>query len=70
MACVGERSQFFDLEFDPDECIDLALNPSYSSKIAEYRKLLGTIVDEDKVDREAREAQCKAMEEMGDLKTS
>ena len=62
---VGERSQFFDLQSDPDECNDLAQRPEYSKLVSEYQRILRGMVDEEKVSAEAKAAQDKAMEDLG-----
>lgn len=62
---VGERPQFFDLETDPDECNDLAGKTEYSKLISDYQSILRNMVDEEELDRESKEAQIKAMDDLG-----
>ncbi len=62
---VGERPQLFNLEDDPDECKDLALDPAYGDILSSLEKELRSITDPEKADREAVEAQEKVLEKMG-----
>ena len=46
---VNERPSLFNLKQDPHENIDLALKPEYSEILDEFKELLKTIVDPEKV---------------------
>jgi len=37
---AGELDEFYDLEKDPEELVNLAQNPEYAAKVAEYRQML------------------------------
>ena len=49
-----DRPSLFDMEADPKELNDLALNPSYSEIIKKFEAELNTILDPIKIAREAR----------------
>lgn len=62
---AGERPQLFNLKDDPDECHDLGQKEEYKNIISKMESELRKIVDIEKVDKEAIEAQAKVMEMMG-----
>lgn len=58
---VGYPSQLFDLESDPEELIDLAVNPAYSQALEDCRQCLYKICDPEEVDRRAKTRQAELL---------
>lgn len=54
---VGYRPELFDIELDPEETCDLALDPGYSDAVAQFERQLRVILDPETVDRQAKDAQ-------------
>ena len=54
---IGYRPELFDLTVDPEETSDLALDPGYAGLIAECEGELRKILDPERVDRRAKDAQ-------------
>lgn len=62
---VDERPQLFNIEEDPDELVDLALDPTYKTKLDEMEEELREIVDIEEMNEKSKEAQKKLLEEHG-----
>lgn len=62
---VNERPQLFNLEEDPDELVDLALDSSYQSIIKEMEKELRTIINIEEADVKSKKAQKSLLEKQG-----
>jgi len=62
---VGFTSELFDLEADPEESTNLAQRPEYAATVKELDTMLRTIVDPEKEDRRANEAQRLLIESKG-----
>ncbi len=62
---VGEAPQLFDLEKDPDECVDLAAEPEYKRVVESMEKELRNIADPEKLEHEARVAQKELLDKYG-----
>lgn len=58
---IGYPAQLFDLETDPEELIDLALNARYTSVLDECRGRLYRMCDPDEVDRRAKARQAELL---------
>ena len=62
---VGERPQLFNLKDDPDELVDLGEKEEGKKICSVMEAELRTIVDIEKTDREAIEAQKEVLENVG-----
>jgi choline-sulfatase len=62
---VKYRPQLFDLESDPDETRDLALDPQYASVAAECEKKLRALLSPEAVDAEAKKRQAEQLDRYG-----
>jgi choline-sulfatase len=62
---VGYPSQLFDLQSDPEELIDLAVNPAYSHVLEDCRKRLYKICDPEEVDSRAKARQAELLAQNG-----
>ncbi len=62
---TGEKPQLFDLEADPDECCDLALNSSYTEIVKEMDKKLREVADPEKTEAAAKRAQKELLDRFG-----
>jgi choline-sulfatase len=51
---ADDRPSLFDLDRDPNELNDLALDPGYAGELEEFEKLLRTIIDPEQVTRAAK----------------
>jgi choline-sulfatase len=54
---VGFSPELFDLESDPEETRNLAVDPAFASIIAEFEALLRSMLDPESVDRRAKDDQ-------------
>ncbi|HVE90323.1 MAG TPA: sulfatase, partial [Burkholderiaceae bacterium] len=54
---VGYRPELFDLEADPEEITDLALDPAYAGELAAFERELRRMLDPEAVDRRAKDDQ-------------
>jgi choline-sulfatase len=62
---VGFQPELFDLEADPEEGQNLAARPEYAATVKEMETALRSIVDPEKQDRRANEAQRLLIESKG-----
>jgi choline-sulfatase len=62
---VGYPSQLFDLQADPEELTDLAVNPAYSQVLEDCRQRLYKICDPEEVDRRAKARQAQLLAQNG-----
>lgn len=65
MYYVGMTPMLFDLEADPEELIDLALDPAYKEVLQQCELELRKLVDPEAADRAAKLAQAKKIQENG-----
>lgn len=65
ISYVGFAPELFDLETDPEESTNLAARPEYAETVKSLDKLLRTIVDPEKENRRANEAQRALIESKG-----
>jgi choline-sulfatase len=62
---VGQRPQLFNLLDDPQECHDLADDPSQQSVLQEFQSTLGALLDPQQTDAKARADQQALIETFG-----
>ena len=62
---VGYRPELYDLENDPDEYVDLAVDPDYAGVLSEMEAQLRSRLDPEAVDREAKADQGRLIEHHG-----
>ena len=62
---VGYAPELFDLQADPEETCDLALNPAYQATLTEFEAALRSMLNPEAVDREAKDAQNALIERFG-----
>ena len=62
---VGERPQLFDLESDPEECIDLAESPKYQELLNQLYQELKIVADVEQLERDSKDAQRRLLEKHG-----
>jgi len=62
---IGYAPELFDLEFDPDEAVNKAGDPSCAATLAEMRKALRQIVDPEAADRQAKADQRALVDRFG-----
>lgn len=65
MYYVGMTPMLFDLEADPEELLDLALDPAYQEVLQQCELELRKLVDPEAADRAAKLAQAKKIQENG-----
>jgi choline-sulfatase len=62
---VAYRPQLFDLEIDPEELVDLALEPRYAGVVAEAGGGLRAVLDPEAVDARAKRRQAELLATFG-----
>jgi choline-sulfatase len=62
---VGFEPEFFDLDADPEETVNLAADPQHAAALADCERALRAIVDPEAVDRWARADQAALVERFG-----
>jgi choline-sulfatase len=62
---VAYRPQLFDLESDPEELVDLALDPQYAAVVAEGERRLRAVLDPEAVDARAKGRQAELLANFG-----
>ena len=62
---VGMPSQLFDLQSDPDECVNLAEDPTHAEALARLESALGAICDPDATDARCQADQRRRVDAVG-----
>lgn len=62
---VGLTPELFDLEADPEELRNLALEPAFAALVAEFEQALRALLDPEAVDAAAKASQAMRLEELG-----